>query len=78
MKNFVYCYRYMWKLNDSDKICFKIVTDIEEGLSSFEQSLLSLDNVVNIAREYLHQYDISKIGVFEPILNNGGKSNEKV
>lgn len=76
MNNVVYSYRYMWKNKDSESINFKIVSDVLAGLASFEEQLKSFPDVESIAREYLHEYDCSKIGVFEPIL--GGEDNEKV
>lgn len=76
MKTVVFSYRYMWKLKDNSSINFKIVTDTSDGLKFFEDSLKSLDNLESVAKEYLHEYDCSKIGVFESVY--GGDVNEKV
>lgn len=64
----IYCYRYMWQIDGNNRVNFKIVTDTVDGLNLFENNLKSLDGVKNIAKEYLHEYDCSKIGVFEPVL----------
>lgn len=69
----VFCYRYMWQVEGNESVNFKIVTDTSEGLSLFEDNLKKLDSVKNIAKEYLHEYDCSKIGLFEPVL--GGDYN---
>lgn len=63
----VYTYRYMWKELDSSKICFKIVSDTDVGLKSFEESFLNSmkDKLDSFGREYLHQYDCSLIGRFD-------------
>lgn len=63
----LYTYRYMWKIKSSESINFKIVTDTEDGLMLFEEALLKLDGIVSCAKEYLHEYDCSKLGVFEKI-----------
>lgn len=70
----VYSYRYMWKLKDSDKVNFKIVTDVFEGISRFESELLKIEGLESCAREYLHEYDCSLIGVFEKIYDRGDKN----
>lgn len=76
----VYTYRYMWRLKDSatdlehrGKICFKIVSDVLEGLKSFEDSLISScgDDLFSFGKEYLHEYDVSKVGVFESLYKEG-------
>lgn len=64
----VYTYRYMWKIKGSSQVNFKIVSDIEDGLKEFENSLLSVENVEKVAREYLHEYDCSLIGKFDTLL----------
>lgn len=72
----VFTYRYMWKLKDSSSVNFKIVSDVESGLKSFESSLLALDGIEKCAKEYLHEYDCSLIGKFESLF--GGDAHEKV
>lgn len=74
-KVFVYSYRYMWQIEGSDTVNFKIVTDTSDGLLSFEESLKVLPGVKNMAREYLHEYDCSLIGVFETLLDNKEVNN---
>lgn len=74
-KKIVYCYRYMWQIEGSDTVNFKIVTDIKEGLVSFEENLKALSGIKNLAREYLHEYDCSLIGLFEPLLVNKEVNN---
>lgn len=69
----VFTYRYMWKNKGSSQICFKIVSDIDSGLKSFEEQLLALDNLESCAKEYLHEYDCSKVGVFEKIFEKEGE-----
>lgn len=71
----IFSYRYMWQTEGDESVNFKIHTDTCEGLKSFEDNLLLLPGIKNVAKEYLHEYDCSKIGVFEPI--KGGENNEK-
>lgn len=63
----VLTYRYMWKLKDGDQICFKIVSDTVEGLTSFEKSFLNemSSSIYAFGREYLHEYDCSLVGRFD-------------
>lgn len=63
----VFTYRYMWRLVDSENVNFKIVSDTVEGLKLFESNLLSDEAVVVCGKEYLHEYDCSKIGLFETL-----------
>lgn len=66
----VFSYRYMWQVFGSDSVCFKIVTDTEDGLSKFEESLLSLDGLEKAMKEYVNEYDCSLIGKID-ILKGG-------
>ncbi|WGL31130.1 hypothetical protein [Dipodfec virus UOA04_Rod_736] len=63
------CYRYVWRIVGSDNLYFKIITGTPEDFSLFEESLLQSPDivVVSVAREYLHEYDLSKISVLESI-----------
>lgn len=63
----VYTYRYMWKDINTNNICFKIVSDTDEGLKRFEDSFVSSmkDSIESFGREYLHQYDCGLIGRFD-------------
>lgn len=70
-KVFVYTYRYMWKVDSSENVNFKIVSDTQEGVDAFEKALLSVDGLVSCAKEYLHQYDVSRVGVFEKVFELG-------
>lgn len=70
----VFTYRYLWQIDGSDKVNFKIVTDVTEGLLEFEKHLLLLPGVVKAAKEYIHEYDCTLIGKFESLL--GGDKNE--
>lgn len=75
-KKIVYTYRYSWILEGSESINFKIVSDVEEGLLSFEKALFKLPNLCSVGKEYLHEYDSSKIGFFEKIFDKVGEKNE--
>lgn len=63
----IFSYRYMWRFTGSENIQFKIVTDTIQGLEKFEDELFKLDNLESVGKEYLHEYDCSKIGLFEKI-----------
>lgn len=69
----VYTYRYMWKCEGSDNVNFKIVSEPLEGIEEFEKALLNVEGIVRVSREYLHEYDVSKLGVFEKIFDKGDK-----
>lgn len=73
----IYCYRYMWLVEGSDSVNFKIVTDTVEGLQQFEQALLKVDGLKSAGKEYLHEYDCSAIGKFEKIFDLEVDKNEK-
>lgn len=66
----VYCYRYMWTVGNSRNVNFRIVTDVPEGLSQFEKNLISqVPNLSTFGREYLCEYDSSKLVHVENLLN---------
>ena len=69
-KIFVFTYRYMWQLKGNKSVNFKIVTDTEEGLSLFEKNLKAIPDIERASKEYISQIDISKMGLFESIINN--------
>lgn len=78
-KIMVYTYRYMWQLKNSKGVNFKIVTDTIEGLSLFEKNLLALSGIVRASKEYISEIDVSKMGLFENLLNKSEvEENEKV
>lgn len=70
----VFTYRYLWQVDGSSQVNFKIVSDVPDGLLSFEKQLLSLPDIVKCAKEYLHEYDCTLIGKFVSLL--GGESDE--
>lgn len=72
----VFTYRYLWQIKGSDKINFKIVSDVPEGLELFEKQLLCVPDISKAAKEYLHEYDVSLVGKFDTLF--GGDNNEKV
>lgn len=65
---YIYTYRYMWRIVGSDSVYFKVVTDTPEGIDQFEAALKSTAGILSIAREYLHEIDCSRLGIFEKIL----------
>lgn len=73
----IYGYRYMWLMEGSDSVNFKVVTDTVEGLQAFEQALLKLDGLKSAGKEYLHEYEVSSIGKFEKIFEKESEENEK-
>lgn len=85
----IYTYRYMWRLKSEsfdsefkDKICIKIITDTLEGLATFEKSLIDTlgDSLLAFGKEYLHEYDVSLLGIYVPIVELKSEviENEKV
>lgn len=62
---FVYTYRYMWQIKDNKSVNFKIVTDTEEGLGLFESNLSKIPGIAKVAKEYISQIDIAKMGLIE-------------
>lgn len=61
--------RYMWRVLNSENVMFKIVTDTVEGHSLFVNELLKIPDLISAGSEYLHEYDCSRVGVFEKIYN---------
>lgn len=59
----LYTYRYMWKLNGSDKIALKVITDTMEAHDGFKQKLIEADEVLSAACEYVSEIDIQFIGI---------------
>lgn len=73
----VFAFRYLWTAEDKpDSICMKMVTDTEKGLEEFETALKALPGIKKIAKEYLHEYDCSRVGVIDCVLGEVDK-NEK-
>ncbi|UPW41391.1 hypothetical protein [Dipodfec virus UA06Rod_17] len=71
----VVCYRYVWRIVGSDNLYFKIITGTQEDFSTFEESILHSPDVeiVSLAREYLHEYDLTKMSVLESIYSSQAK-----
>lgn len=67
----IFTYRFMWKLKGSDLINFKVITDTSNGLASFEEALLKLQDLDSACKEYLSEIDVSLIGKVDTIF--GGK-----
>lgn len=65
----IFTYRYVWRLKGSETLNFKIVTDTEKGLLEFEDKLFSIPEIESCGKEYLHEYEVSKIGVFVSLKN---------
>lgn len=66
----IFTYRYMWTLKgDTSRVNFKIISDTLEGHNSFISSLFNsfADKLDKVSREYLHEYNVSKLGIFEPV-----------
>lgn len=62
--------RVLFSFKDSnDKINFKIITDTDEGISKFIDTLKGLENISKIAVEYLCEYDCSRIGEVKKVFN---------
>ncbi|WGL31163.1 hypothetical protein [Dipodfec virus UOA04_Rod_754] len=57
----VFTYRYMWKLTDSDKVFFKIISETTVGIDEFEKGLLLLPKLEHASKQYLHEYDVNKL-----------------
>lgn len=66
-KVLVYTYRYMWLVEGSKSVNFKIVTDTDEGLKLFEANLAKVPKIEKISREYICEIDVSKMGIYENI-----------
>lgn len=73
---FVYTFRFMWRLKDNNQIFFKVVTDTENGLKQFEETLRNVPNIELAAKEYLSQIDLSRMTIIENIMG-GDKQDEK-
>lgn len=65
----IYSYRYMWVIKGETKKCFvKILTDTVQGLKDFENAVKKeYPDLASLGREYICEYDCSKLGVFEDL-----------
>lgn len=70
-ENVIYTYKYLWTVKgDKTKVNIKIVSDVMQGHVVFVDSLKkNVADLDNLGREYLHEYDCSKIGIFEDLNN---------
>lgn len=72
-KQIVITYRYMWRYVGSDSINFKIVSDTPEGHVQFQkliiEELSTHGDLLSVVREYLHEYDCSKVGLISNLYN---------
>lgn len=71
----IFTYRYMWRVEGSNQIQFKIVTDTANGLKQFEENLLKLPDLILAGKEYLHELDVSLISQVEQIYKKEVSSN---
>lgn len=53
--------RYMWKIEGSDKINFKMVCGPESEHEDFVNAVLALDGVCKFTSEYVNEIDLDKI-----------------
>lgn len=74
-------YRYMWTTSDlKDKVCIRFVSDVEQGHEDFVEKLQkSIPSLEKFGREYVCEYDLEKLSVFEDLLNGAKEisDNEK-
>lgn len=59
----------MWKIKDSDTVNFKIISDVQAGHDLFVEELKKLPDLESAGSEYLHEYDVSKLGLFVSIVS---------
>ncbi|UPW41999.1 hypothetical protein [Dipodfec virus RodF1_43] len=64
----LYCYRYVWKEKGQETLNFRIVTDTEDGLQKFaDQIIQEFGDLERLGREYVCEYDVSKLCLLEPL-----------
>lgn len=65
----IYCYRFMWteKNDNSDRVCFRLVTDLKEGIITFAKAMLATDTVEKLTAEYLCEYNSAMLGYVVPV-----------
>lgn len=73
----IFCIRYMWKIKGDNSIKYKIVTDLAEGQTAFEDALKALPDLEKATREYLSEFDCSKLGVVDKIFDKEDLDNEE-
>lgn len=75
---FIYTYRYMWKtVEKPDNICFKIVSDVEDGHKKVCDMLVNDDKILSSCREYLSQIDVEKLCKVETVKEEKIKEDDK-
>ena len=75
----LYTFKYLWTLSGEDnkgKVNFKVVTDTLSGLIEFEKEVLKMPNLERFGREYIQEYDCSRICKFDSI--KGVEGNEEI
>lgn len=65
----LYNVRVMFKFKDSDTISFKILTDTQEGIEKFIESVSNIKEVVSLSYEYLSEYKCSLLGQCVNVFN---------
>lgn len=66
----LYTYEYIWKLDNSDNLCFKVITDTIQGHEAFVKMLKDIPGLVLASRTYLHEIDCFKYHLDEPIVKD--------
>lgn len=61
--------RYFFKLKDSDKICYRVISDLEEAHKRIVDSFFSDEAIEKASCEYLSEYDCDKLGIIENIVD---------
>ncbi|UPW41137.1 hypothetical protein [Sigmofec virus UA08Rod_5397] len=75
-------YRYFIRLkgekdNEPDKSVFRVLTELPEGHQKFIEEVKHLYNLLAFGREYVCEYDSSKVGFFETIKEFKGVDNSE-
>lgn len=70
-------YRYMWKVSGNDSVCVKVVTDLPAGHDLVVKAILNIEGLESAAREYLHEFDVSRIGQVVSLKENDQKKEVK-
>lgn len=60
-----YFWRYLYAEGSKSDIKFCILSDSLEGLEAFEKRILSDNRVCDFSKEYLCQYDCSKLFIVQ-------------
>lgn len=71
--------RYYWQTKSDDKkVNFKIISDVLQAHDQFISAIKSEigDELDKFSYEYLHEYDVAKLGSFVNLLVNNDVSEE--